>query len=362
MTQIDIEEKRKREFVKKAIQKFALNLEGLTVFTEAATGSYMYTPVMAALAGARQVFAVTGDSQYGKKEEVKDRTLKEAKDAGVDNRITILFEKERHCLGESDIITNAGFVRHITREMVSYMKPTAVIPLMWETWEFRAEDLDLEACREKGILVMGTNEHYPMLDLFRSNGFLICKLLFDKGFGVYKDNLLLIASGGIGDSAADFFIKNGISFDRVVFDDKVPEHQTVFIRTRDEVINNLDSYDAIVVAEHHHNTDIISRNGFIPTVLLRDRNPLIQIIHICGSVNKVDIMAEGLVIYPENTKPFGYMTVSPDYLGPKTVLELNAAGLKVGEVMARCRLKGMSIEDTIEYTIKNSPAMGFEGG
>ena len=361
MRPANIKEQRIRESIRKIIAKFALNLDGLTVFTEAATGNYQYTPITAALAGAKEVFAVAGDSKYGKKEEVKERTLREAKALGVDSKITILFEKDRDCLSKSDIITNSGFVRPITGEMISWMKPTAVIPLMWETWEFRPEELDLEACRERGILVLGTNEHHPSLNLFRSNGFLICKLLFDRGFGVYKDNLLLVASGHIGDSAADFLISNDISFSRVVFDDNVPEHQKAFVHNREEVINGLDKYDALIIAELHHNVDILSRNGFIPTGLLKQKNPLVQIIHICGSVNKDDILREGLAIYPENIRPFGYMTVSPDYLGAKTVLELNTAGLKVGEVMARCRLKGMSIDETIKYTLENSPADNFKG-
>ena len=358
----DIETRRHRELVKKAILKFSLNLEGLTVFTEAATGNYLYTPIIAALGGAKQVFAVTADSKYGRKEDVKEHTMREARELGADNKITVLFEKDRDCLSKSDIVTNSGFVRPITEEMISCMKPTAVIPLMWETWEFRAEELDLEACREKGILVLGTNEHHPLLDLFQSNGFLICKLLFDKGFEVYKDNLLLIASGHIGDTAADFFINAGVSFNRVVFDDEVPEHQGPFVRSRDQVIDVLESYDAIIVAEHHHDIDVLSRNGFIATGLLKERNPLAQVIHICGSVNKDDIVREGLAIYPEDVAPFGYMTISPDYLGPKTLLELSTAGLKVGQVMARCRLKGMSVGDTTKYTLKNSPAMDFEGG
>ena len=362
MSFVNIEKERKRQFIRKTIQKFGLNLEGLTVFTEAATGNYQYTPIIAALAGSMQVFAVTTDSKHGKKEYVRNCLLKEAKELGVANKINVVFEKEKDCLSKSDIITNSGFVRPITKEMILHMKDTAVIPLMWETWEFRAEELDLETCRERGILVLGTNEHHPLLDLFRSNGFLICKLLFDKGFEVYKDNLLLIASGHIGDSAADFFMNSGISFDRVVFDDRVPAHQRVFVRSREEVISKLDLYDAAIIAELHQNVDILSRKGFIPVGLLKQKNPLIQIIHICGTVNKEDIVHEGLAIYPEDIMQFGYMTVSPDHLGPKTLLELNTAGLKVGEVMARCRLRGMSIERTVEYTLNNSPAMDFEGG
>jgi hypothetical protein len=359
MNSIDAETRRKREFIKKAIRKFSLNLEGLTVFTEAATGNYLYTPIIASLAGANHVFAVTQDSKYGKKEAVKRQTLKEAEELGVANKIAVLFEKDKDCLSKSDIITNSGFVRPIAREMISWMKPTAVIPLMWETWELRPQDLDMEACREKGILVLGTNEHHPQLNLFSSTGFLVCKLLFETGFDVYKDRLLLISSGSLGSSIADFFIKNEISFDRVVFDNKVPQHQAKFMHSREEVVNNLDSYDAIIIAEHQHDIDILSKNGFIATGLLKQRNPLVQIIHICGSISKEDIIKEGLELYPENIAPFGYMTVSADYLGYKSTIGLNTAGLKVGEVMARCRLSGMSVKDTIKYALENSPAMDF---
>jgi len=359
MNSADIERRRKRQFIEKAIKKFSLNLEGLTVFTEAATGNYLYTPIIAAMAGAEWVFAVTADSNYGKKEEVREQTLKEAAELGIDNNITILFEKEAGSLSKSDIITNSGFMRPITGEMVSYMKPTAVIPLMWETWEFRPEELDLAACREKGVLVMGTNEHHPSLDLFRSIGFKICKLLFDAGFSVYSDKLLLIASGDYGISIADFFINNGVSFDRVVFDGEVSQHHKAFVRSRERVIHNLSEYDALIIAELYHNVDILSGCGFIPTGLLKETNPLVQIIYVCGSVSRDDILREELELYPPNTRPFGHITASADYLGWKPVLELNTAGLKVGEVMAKCRLGGMSLEDTVKYALQNSPADAF---
>jgi len=360
MIPINVEKARRQELVKKSVAKFALNLEGLTVFTEAASGNYLYIPIIAALAGAEHVYAVTTDSKQGKKEDVERDTISEARNLGVDNRITVLFEKDRDSLSKSDIITNSGFVRPITREMVSWLKPTAVIPLMYETWELREQDVDLSACQEREILVLGTNEHHPLLNLFAVNGFLICKLLFDAGLDVYKDNLLLIASGPTGDSIASFFMKNNVSFRRVTFNDNVPDNQKASAISQEEALYNIAEYDDIIVFELQHNVDILSRTGFIPVELLQEKNCHVQIIHISGSVNKDDILKAGLALYPEDIRPFGYQTVSADYLGPKTVLELNTAGLKVGEVMARCRLKGISIEDTVRYALENSPADDFK--
>ena len=41
-------------------------------------------------------------------------------------------------------------------------------------------------------------------------------------------------------------------------------------------------------------------------------------------------------------------------------MELVSAGLKVGEVMARARLGGMSVVEAARYTLGHAPAMDFE--
>ncbi len=356
MGQSDVAKERKRKIVQNAINKFDVNLNNLTIFTEAATGNYLYTPIVAALSGAEHVFAVTSDSLYGKKEKVREQTLEEAKELGVEDTITVLFKKDQSCLSKSDIVTNSGFVRPITREMVSYMKSTAVIPLMRFADELRPEELDLQACREKGIVVLGTNESHSKLNLLTSSGFKICKILFEKGFSVYKDKLLLIGSGDICNYPTEFFINNKVSIDRVAFDNDIPEKQRPFTRNREEVLKNLGSYDAIIINELRYNVDILSDEGFIPIKLLRELNPFVQIIHLAGQINKNDILREGLELCPRRIRPFGYMSVSSDYLGARCTLELVAASLKVAEVASRCRLRGMSVMETIEYALQNSPA------
>ena len=57
------------------IQKQRLCLEGLTVFTEAATGSYKFNPIIAALSGAKKVYAFANDSKFASKHEVNRTTM-----------------------------------------------------------------------------------------------------------------------------------------------------------------------------------------------------------------------------------------------------------------------------------------------
>ena len=76
--------------------------------------------------------------------------------------------------------------------MIGWMKPGAVIPLMYEAWEFRSDDVDLAACRQWGVLVGGTNERHPMIDVFSFLGIMAIKLLTDAGVGVYASRILLL--------------------------------------------------------------------------------------------------------------------------------------------------------------------------
>ncbi|MCX7594268.1 MAG: hypothetical protein N2235_10980, partial [Fischerella sp.] len=144
--------------MQQAVARCNLQLQKAVVLTEAATGAYAVTPVVAAMAGAQKVFALTRSSRYGTIEEVKAQTQKLAALAGVSDRIELIAAKTKDIVVQADIITNSGHVRPIDAEMIGWMKPTAVIGLMYEAWEFRPEDVNLSACRVRGIQVAGVNE------------------------------------------------------------------------------------------------------------------------------------------------------------------------------------------------------------
>ncbi len=49
-------------------------------------------------------------------------------------------------------------------------------------------------------------------------------------------------------------------------------------------------------------------------------------------------------------------------LGYRPVIELAAAGLRVGEIAARARIKGETIEQTIKRTVDYGIGQDFNGG
>src|SRR6266850_7410006 len=138
--------RRLARLIDEAVDRCRLDLSGLVVLTEAATGSYAVTPVLAAKAGADQVFALARSSVHGSVEAVCADTRALADLLGVERAIEIITTKTAVVVGAADIVTNSGHVRPIDTETVAWMKPSAVVPLMYEAWEFRETDVDLGAC------------------------------------------------------------------------------------------------------------------------------------------------------------------------------------------------------------------------
>src|SRR5690349_18288225 len=151
--------RRLASLIPQVLGTFQLNLHDLAVLTEAASGPYLATPVLAAAAGARAVYAVAANTPHHRAADVETATRALAERVGVE--VTVLQNKQAHALSDADIVTNTGAVRPIDAATVRALKPTAVVTLMWETWEFLPAQLDLAACRAEGILVLGTDEHTP---------------------------------------------------------------------------------------------------------------------------------------------------------------------------------------------------------
>ena len=134
--------KRLLSLIKKSIAECNLQLNDLIVLTEAATGAYIVTPIIAAMAGAKKIYAITQDTRYGSAEEVREQTTKLAQLGQVSDQIEFISTKTQDIVAQADIITNSGHVRPINAQMISWMNTQAVIGLMYEAWEFRAEDIE----------------------------------------------------------------------------------------------------------------------------------------------------------------------------------------------------------------------------
>ena len=87
-----------------AINKFDLSLKNKVVLTEAASGNYVVTSVIAALAGAK-VVAIAKESKYATVNEIRRQTFQLAKKFKIQGSIKIV-ENEEIDLSQFDIVTN----------------------------------------------------------------------------------------------------------------------------------------------------------------------------------------------------------------------------------------------------------------
>ena len=343
---------RARRLIDEAIKKFNLNLNGLVVLTEAASGNYIFTPLIAAVAGAKKVHAITKDSRYASTEQVIRNTLLLADYWGIRERLKIHTALTSNSIGMADIVTNLGFVRPINKGFISHMKKTAVIPLMFETWEYRRKDIDATECRQKGIAVLGTNERVPELDIFGYIGQLAMKLAFELDIEVNKSTVIVVGGGDFGENTANTFVNAGAQVVRF----KMTEGDTP---SNEKGKRGLGGCDLMVFVEHESNVLILGENGRLSIDDLLSINPGIAIVHIAGRVDHKAIKEARIPCCPAQLASPGQMSVGLDYLGPKPVIDLHTAGLKVGELMARPRLRGLSREKAEREALQHQLCQDF---
>jgi hypothetical protein len=298
-----------------AAQRCRLDLSGRTVLTEAASGAYAVTAVLAALAGAR-VYALAEATRYATTAQLRATLAELAELAGVASRIEIVPGKSPNVVGGVDIVTNSGQVRPIDAAMVALLKPSCVIPLMYESWEFRDSDVDLAACRDRGIQVAGTSETHPAVDVFSFLGPMAVKQLHDAGIAVYGSRIAVLC-----DNPFEPFI---VSYLRAAGARAAAASQLTaeFLSSR---------WDAVVLALRPGAGDVVTAAD---AGLLAEHAPGTALIQFWGDADRQALAAAGVPVWPLDPPGRGHMGVLPSALGPEPVVRLQAGGLKVGELLA----------------------------
>lgn len=356
---------RQHLLVDRMVEQFCLDLSNLNVLTEAASGAYKLNPLIAAKAGAK-VFCVAKDSRFGSKESIAQLLLDDAKKLGVEDNIEVIHSPFDAPLAKIDIVTNSGFVRPINHQMITQLKKTCVIPLMWETWEFRDCDFDLDCCKENDILCLGTNESEPPLDMDPYAGILALKMLFDLGLEVYKNKVAIIGENRFAWRVYNYlkqagcdvhwFSKDSYKTDR----DSIRVHE--FHAFRDWFSEHGESTDAVLLADLVHKEAYTDTGAFLEPEFLQAINPFIRIGVLAGVVDTDPLLDCGITVYPERTMPAHFMSYQLYDIGPTPIMELFTAGLKVGQIMSSYRLQGLAPKEAVKASLQTSSlVMDFEG-
>ncbi|MDL5352359.1 hypothetical protein [Microbacterium sp. zg-YB36] len=290
----------------------SLDLSGAHVLTEAATGAYAVTPVLAALAGA-EVRSVAKSSRHGTSDEAAHGTLRLAEALGVAGRISIRTERQPADFAWADVTTNSGHLRPITGDCADAMRPASALSLMFETWEIQAGriDVDLDGLVRRGVRVAGTNERHPHIDVFSYLGLMAVVQLADAGIPAYGSRI-----GVLCDNPFLPYLVSGLQAAGATVD------------SSGDVEKLLATSPAAI---------LVARTPNAGSVLTAQEQALIS----AGAADIVlvrywgDFEPEGVAAWPKARPAIGHMAVLPSRVGPDAVVRLQAGGLKVGELLLR---------------------------
>jgi hypothetical protein len=303
------------ESIRRRIDILGLDLSGLEVVTEAATGAYASTAVIAALAGAN-VHACARDAHgHGSAADAITATRDLAQMAGVETRISFSLGVSPGALRNCDILTNSGRIRPITRTMVDLLPDEAVIALMFEAWEFRGTDLDLAACRERGIRIAAVNERHADVGVFSFLGPLCVCLLRDAAMMVAGKRIAVLCDNPFAGFLLDGLTEAGARAELF-------ENSSQMRRGR---------WDAVVLALLPQDAPL----GRDHLEAIAEKAPDALLAQFWGDIDRKAAKALDLRICPLAEPGRGHMGILLNRLGHEPIVRLQAGSLKAAEIVRR---------------------------
>lgn len=313
--------RRAARLVHESVERMRLDLRGAAVLTEAATGEFAVTAAIAAVAGARRVIAVTRDSSHGSAEMAIEAVRRFASLCGAPEIIEFHVGDARLVAPLADVVTNLGFVRPLDAAFVSQLQSDAVVALMCEGWECRPSDVDLSACRARGVPVLATNEESPDVDVFRYSGMLAAVLLVEAGIEVYKSRVVVYGTDRFAPVIARALRRMGA-------------RAWVATELRSAAARrSLANADALLCAQYASDVPVIGTEGVIGAEQLAVLAPSITVVQFAGGIDDAGLARRGIHVYPTPTVSARRMARTLAGLGPRPVVELHTAGLKVAELL-----------------------------
>lgn len=315
---------RAKKIITDTVKYLNLDLSGLTVLTEVGTGLFNYTPVIAQLAKAKKIYALAKDNAYGSAEEAikscQEKIAYYKLDPGLIQFATNTLPEK--FIFDSQIITNSGNLRPLdAKKLKLASKP--VIPLMYEAWELREEDIDIEYCKKNNIPVAGTWENYPGLEIFNYCKNLIIKIVLEAGFEIKSNKIVVWSGDHFGQLAVEGFTQLGA---REVF----------LINNAEDLYDTIKDVDFIFFCDYKSKNILFGeKDSSINIEKIKSLNPSLTVVHLAGNVDNEYLKKNGIKVYPDKRGFPVRMTYTLTHLGLSPALMLITAGLKVGECLAK---------------------------
>jgi hypothetical protein len=187
---------------------------------------------------------------------------------------------------------------------------------MFEAWELREGDIDMAACRARGIPVVGVNERHVTIDVFAYLGPLCVHALHAAGLPVYGNRVALLCDNHFAPSMRQALAGAGAEVACYADAETLPSAE----------------WDCVVVALRpgpEPRIDAAAAAG------LARKAPGATLLQFWGDIDRDALRAQGLHAWPPHPPQRGHMAVLLSDIGPDAVVRLQAGGLRAAEWVRR---------------------------
>ena len=325
--------------IRRALESTRLDLKGLRVLTEASVGYRRITPVIAALAGADEVYAVGRDSVAASRKEAEEQTAYFAELAHVGARVKLLSTRLQAPLDAIDVVTDLPGVRPVDESIIRTVTETAAVSLMRAASRWRKADVDVATCRRHGIAVAGLDEE--AVGLFRYAPQAVLAGLLELGVEVTGSTIVAAGDGPVVPYVVQALARLGARV--FVAAPETAGRVGLFGGEKagdglgdDAVAGRLPEADALVLCPADPDQRRIGPGAPADAARLAAAAPHLAVVGLAAESDLRALGGAGL-----RCRPAGGPDGVFDLL-PQAVVAQHAAGLKVAEVMARARRRGSS--------------------
>jgi hypothetical protein len=297
------------------VARLGINLRGVRVLTEAATGNFSFGPGLLLRAGAEHVYCWAKDSIYGTAAEATEQVQAALAALGLPSDCVTFALNERPAahVKDADLVLNCGPVRPISAEMLSLRKTRrTVVGLMFDQWELRPDDVDIEACRTYGIGLAGVDESHESLRIFPACGALAIKMAHEAGYEIFGNTITVWSDDAFGKVISSAFTSAGAAEVRMTGKDE-------------ELARMAKGSDFVFCAKYNEERSLIGSGGLISQLMHTERTNF-GLVHLYGAVDTQWARENNIKVAPDKSGHAKRMSRTLDHLGPLYSIGLFAAG------------------------------------
>ena len=329
----NLENTRLIKLIRQSIKNYRLDLSGYSVLLPIINKEPILVPLIASLAGAREIYTISKNLSLIKEITSYKNELK------LESSFHFIEKETPHILQGLDIIVKGDTSPIIDDTVAASLKKQCIISLFPKNLDFsKANGINLEACAKNKIPVLSLDPADQSLQLFKHIASLVMKKLNECDIDIFKSKILLVGSGNLMENIL-VMLKSAGSQIFAAYTDK-PE-------TRDYVSKHIGDTDAIILADYPlKQQTVIGNNGIIRIADLIDINPEVKVINVSGKVEVNPLLLGGISLIPE-TASQNSLNVNIDELSLRSITEITSAVIKVAESLIKSRNKTILPSDSI---------------